>query len=72
MPRTFSYTHTQSSASATWTIVHNLGTNAPVVDAFVDFNGQKTKILPKEVEIVDSTTIKVIFSTPKTGSAAVR
>lgn len=68
----YSHTHTQSAAASEWTIVHNLGTTAPVVDVYVDHNGAVEKILPANVQVIDSTTVKVVFSSARSGYAAVR
>jgi hypothetical protein len=66
------HTHQQTTASATWTIVHNLGTNLPVVDVFVSVDGALSKIIPKAIVVISNTTVQVTFSEPRIGSAAVR
>lgn len=69
------YSHTQSSASSTWTIEHNLSGNGsagyPIVDVVVDYNGAKTKMIPYQVTVTDKNTVTVSFSEPFTGSATV-
>ena len=68
----YSHNHTQDVAADTWTIVHNLGTNAPVVDVYVDIDGSRSKIIPKEVKVVDNKTLQIVFSETRTGVAAIR
>lgn len=69
------YRHTQSVASTTWTIVHNLGGNGgqgvPAVDVLVPINGVDTKIMPDQITKTDSNTVTVTFSTARTGTAIV-
>lgn len=68
----FTHNHEQSVAAVEWNIVHNLGTLAPCVDIFIDLEGVRTKILPKDVIVVDKKTVKIVFTSPRTGSAAIR
>lgn len=68
----FSHNHTQETAATEWVIKHNLGTRAPVIDVFVDHEGTTQKIIPHKVEVVDNTTVKVVFTSPRSGMAAVR
>lgn len=68
----FTHNHTQTEPAAEWNVVHNLGTLVPCVDVFIDYNGERTKILPKDVIAVDKATVKVLFTAPRTGSVAVR
>lgn len=72
MPSYMSHTHEQAVAATEWTVVHNLGTIAPVVDVFIDVDGKKMKILPGGIEVIDNRTLKVHFSAPRSGTAAVR
>ena len=72
MTTSCSHNHEQDVAATTWTIVHNLGTYAPVIDVYIDINGSRSKILPKEVNVIDNTTVQVVFSEARAGSAAVR
>ena len=66
------YLHTQSSASLTWTIVHNLGTVSPVIDAWTDDGfGNTVKILPSSVVATDANTVTLTFSTVRSGQAMV-
>lgn len=63
-----SYTHVQASASATWTIAHNLN-SAPICDVVQDDGGIWSRILPENVEHVDLNNMIITFSTPISGVA---
>lgn len=68
----FSHTHIQETPSTVWEIYHNLGTFAPVIDVLVQHKGETHKILPQGVIVVDNRTVRVTFSVPRTGTAAIR
>lgn len=68
--QSYGYTHDQESATDVWTINHNLGRQV-IVDVFVDFQGNREKILPKSIVVVSDNTLRVTFSRPFTGSARV-
>lgn len=68
--QSYGYTHDQESAAVTWTINHNLGRQV-IVDVVVDFQGNREKILPKSIIVVNENTVRVTFSRPFTGSARV-
>lgn len=57
------FTFTQSIASTTWTINHNLG-RIPVISVWVD----NKIIVPKQTQFVDNNTIIISFSAPKAGA----
>lgn len=63
--------HDQTVASTTWTITHNLGTDAPVVDCWVDIAGTITKIMPLTVVATSSAVVTITFSTAFAGTAQV-
>ena len=63
------YRHEQTTAAATWTITHNLNTDAPVVDVWIDIGGTYTKILPQQVSVIDKRTVSITFSSAQTGRA---
>jgi len=67
------FDHTQGSALATWTITHNLDSDAVVVDVYVnDSPGPDyTKILPLNVIATDDNTVTVTFTGTHTGVARV-
>lgn len=62
-----SFQHVQYDASDTWEIVHNQFTMAPIVDVYVNVDGNLTKIIPKDVEVIDQSTVRILFTTPRTG-----
>lgn len=69
--RMIGYKHTQSSASTTWTITHNLGANSPCVDVWVDISGTLTKIIPLSVTATSDAVVTITFSTAYAGEAYV-
>lgn len=64
------YEHTQSVASDTWVIVHNLKLY-PAIDVFIDYLGEVQKVLPQSIQYTDVNTCTVIFSEAQTGKATV-
>ena len=64
-----SYQETVSS-SATWVISHNLGTDTPCVDVWVDDSGWK-KIQPLSIVATDSNTVTITFTTATAGKVIV-
>ena len=71
LSETLGYTHTQTTASTIWTVIHNLNTQAPIIDCWVDVSGTITKIIPVSVVVVNSYTVTVTFSTSRSGYAYV-
>lgn len=71
---TSSYLHTQSVASSTWNVIHNLsggvGTLA-TCDVSIWYNGVLEKIIPKSISIIDNNTIQILFTNPRTGIVVV-
>lgn len=65
------YSHTQDTPATSWVIAHNIGTNAPIVDCFVDVEGTPTKIIPSDVVVTSDKVVTIEFSTPQTGTAYV-
>lgn len=65
------YRYEQVGTSASWVITHNLGTNAPVMDIWVDVVGTMTKIIPQSVVGTDTKVATITFSTPYEGVAYV-
>lgn len=59
---------TQAVASDTWVILHNMKMY-PIVDVFVEFQGESQKILPSAVTYTDANTCTISFSTPFAGKA---
>ena len=64
------YNHTQSSPSTTWTVSHQLGTLDVAADAILAYGGSPAtveKIMPLEIVVVDTNTVKILFSSAQTG-----
>ena len=57
----------QTSASTTWAIQHNLGTEAPIVDVWIDISGTIHKVMPLSVVVDDANNITITFSSAQTG-----
>jgi len=64
------FVYTQATASDEWQVVHSLGYH-PIVDIFVDFEGEKHRILPSQVVYNDVNTVTLWFTAPFTGYAVV-
>lgn len=62
------YTHTQAGESTTWTVNHGLNCY-PTVDTYVYIDGVLTKIIPKEINLVDKNTLQILFSQARSGLA---
>jgi len=65
------FNHSQTGASASWAISHNLNSDTVVVDVFIDNGGNLEKILPANVEHTDDNTLTVTFSSAQTGKARI-
>lgn len=65
------HVHEQPDASTEWTVVHNLNTLAPIVDVMVDVAGGLQKMLPLDITVIDSKSIKILFSVERTGKVSV-
>lgn len=63
--------HVQSVASDTWTITHNIGTDAPIVDVWIDVAGTITKVLPLSVTVTNTKVVTITFSSAQAGEACV-
>jgi hypothetical protein len=66
---TNTYVHQQTTASDTWTITHNLQKTAPIIDCWIDNNGDVLRILPNTTTVIDENTIEVTFTDAWAGSA---
>lgn len=65
------FVHEQTIASDTWTISHNLGVRAPIVDTWITFEGNVVKIMPLSVVFTNVNTCVVLFNSPQIGTAVV-
>ena len=61
------YIHTQSSASTTWTVTHNLGEQYP---AIVVFDSSDNVIVPGTITAVNDTSFTVTFPSAQTGKVS--
>jgi hypothetical protein len=61
------YVHTQSSASTTWTVTHNLGERYP---AIVVFDSSGNVIVPTNISAQSTSTLVVTFSSAQTGKVS--
>lgn len=61
----------QTTPSATWTIVHNIGTLYPVVDCYILESGNYTRFWPNSVIVVDANTVQLNFDEVQSGYATV-
>ncbi len=62
-------THTSTfTSTGSITVVHNLGTTSPLVQAY---NSVDEQFIPQTIKIEDSNTVKVTFSTPTAGKIVV-
>jgi hypothetical protein len=62
------YVHTQSIASNTWSINHNLETSFPIITVYDNVNNV---ILPQEITTTSTSSINITFPIPLTGYASI-
>jgi len=62
------YTHVQSSASATWTVTHDL--NTAMVNVMV-YDTSNRVVIPNNIEIVDDNTVAVYLASAAQGRVVV-
>ena len=62
------YTHSQGIAATEWVITHNLG-HRPSVQVVVSHNGEDQVIMPKYINHVSVSEVRVGFSTARAGTA---
>lgn len=62
------YSYQQSSASASWSIAHNLATTNPLVQIY---DNTQTMIIPNSVDIVDANNLTVTFGSAVAGMAVI-
>lgn len=63
--------HDQPTPAQVWEVHHNLFTRSPVVDAWVEIEGQMQKIQPMAVKVIDQNQCNIEWSTPRAGKAGV-
>lgn len=62
------YDHTQSVASSTWTIIHDLG-RYPAIDVYTTINGDTQKIMPLSIVYDSPNQVTVSFTSARAGTA---
>jgi hypothetical protein len=62
------FTHTQASASTTWTVNHNLG-RKPNVDVVIPHTGQAETVLPTQIKVTSDNQVVITFTSAQTGIA---
>lgn len=65
------HVHNQEVAAKEWTVVHSLNTQAPIVDVMIDTANGLQKIIPLEIIVLDARTVKIVFSSARTGKVSV-
>jgi hypothetical protein len=60
------------SASTTWTVTHNLGTEDVQIEVFDSASVPKNVLIPDQIEVTDSNTVTVTFNTAQAGQAIVQ
>lgn len=65
-----SFIYEQQTPSDNWLIVHNLNKYV-VIDVYIDYNGTRTKIIPQAIIFVNKNTVRVKFTSPRTGQALI-
>ena len=65
------FTHEQTTGASTWVVNHNLGVKAPIVDIWLDVEGETLKVIPDRVEYVNINTCNVYFTNNQIGTAIV-
>ena len=66
-----SYKHVQTTPASVWLIEHGLSTDVPVIDCWIEISGETVRVVPKSIERVDGSTVKVIFTSDRVGFAVV-
>lgn len=61
----------QTTPSTEWVVVHNLGTECPIVDVYTLQEGSYKKLLPAVVERIDENAVQLTFTVPTAGYAMV-
>ena len=65
------YTHSQDTASTTWTVAHNLGRLANV-DVAIDYEGELVKAIPARiVASADLNSLTITWSSAQSGKVLV-
>jgi hypothetical protein len=65
------YTHEQPTASAEWTIIHNMGSKYVNIDVVVNYQDRLETILPQNIVSISDNQTNVSFSSAFSGVARV-
>lgn len=65
------YTQPDTNPQAVWEIDHGLQTDRPIVDVYIKINGVDTKMLPKEIRVLTTNSIRITFSEARSGTAVI-
>ena len=66
---TTTHTHTQSTESAAWTVVHGLGVLNPIVACRVNTGLGLESIVPSDIEVLNESSFILHFDQPYSGEA---
>lgn len=61
----------QDTPASTWNINHGIGTSAPIVDVYILEGGSYVRVWPKNVLVVDTNNVQLVFSQTFSGFATV-
>ena len=64
------HVHTQSVASTSWTVVHNLN-NTNVIVQVTDGDSPENVVIPQNIELTDANTTTITFPTAQSGVARI-
>jgi hypothetical protein len=65
------FTYTNNTPATAWIITHDLNTLNPVVDVWVDDNGNTTAIIPKQIRVIDANKLEITFTVAINGVAVI-
>ena len=65
------FTYTTPAPTLVWNVTHDLNTLNPVVDVWVDDNGNTTAVLPKQIRVIDANKLEISFTVATNGVAVI-
>ena len=65
------FTYTKDTPASVWNVTHDLDTLNPVVDVWVDDNGNTTAVLPKQIRVIDANKLEITFTVALNGVAVI-
>ena len=65
------YTHIQTVPSTVWLVEHNLGTDSPVVNCWLDISGEILNIKPFKITPIDIKSCEIHFTINRIGTAII-